>query len=163
MTDVAVLFLFENVYNMKQLKPWPFFVSLSIHPQVDFTALQVLPLAITYFHLITTKRSKLSTCRQRISSLILSYMHIRHQLQRSQSEFRIEYVLGGYSSFSGECSCARIVQEVGSQTPGRVVVRLSMCSNVYVRKLQALRDPGLQIIIMIRRNPNLFVSYLCII
>lgn len=39
MTDVAVLFLFENVYNMKQLKSWPFFVSLYIHPQVDFTAL----------------------------------------------------------------------------------------------------------------------------
>lgn len=43
--------------------------------------------------------------------------------------FPIEYLLGG-SSFSGERSCAHNVQEVGSQTPGRVVVRLSMCSNI---------------------------------
>jgi len=34
------------------------------------------------------------------------------------------------SSFSGKRSCAHNMQEVGSQTPGRVVVRLSKCSNI---------------------------------
>lgn len=50
------------------------------------------------------------------------------------------YILGG-SSFSGKRSCAHNMQEVGSQTPGRVVVRLSMCSNVFffVKKVDRWR------------------------
>jgi hypothetical protein len=55
---------------------------------------------------------------------------IRVNLYReAKKRFRLEYILGG-SSFSGERSCAHNVQEVGSQTPRRVVVRLSMCSNI---------------------------------
>jgi hypothetical protein len=57
------------------------------------------------------------------------FIHPCEIIQRSKKIFRLEYILGG-SSFSGERSCAHNVQEVGSQTPGRVVVRLSMCSNI---------------------------------
>jgi hypothetical protein len=40
---------------------------------------------------------------------------IHDKLQRSKIKFHVEYILGGYSSFSGEHPCASNVQEVGSQ------------------------------------------------
>jgi transcriptional regulator of NAD metabolism len=63
------------------------------------------------------------------------------------------------SSFSGQRSCAHNVQEVGSQKPGRVVVRLSMCSNIYVRDINSCRVQEFKII---KLNKNYSVSHLCI-
>jgi len=63
-------------------------------------------------------------------NVIMMFSNQFISIQRSKIYlFPLEYLLGG-SSFSGERSCAHNVQEVGSQTPGRVVVRLSMCSNI---------------------------------
>lgn len=89
------------------------FVSLFRYRQVDFTTVQVLlwkkEVFRYLFHLFITN------CPEKPSQNILQ-----------KKIFWVD------SSFSGERSDAHHTQEVGSQTPRRVVVRLSKCSNVNI-------------------------------
>jgi len=76
-----------------------------------------------------------------------------------EAKYKISYRIyfGWISSFSGEHSCAYNVQEVGSQKkPGRVVVRLSMCSNIckYVRKYQFVSSTRIKDNKLIQNNIN---------
>jgi len=73
-------------------------------------------------------------CTRKKSLSPSQYLRIWEEIKHTHTEkpkiFPLEYILGG-SSFSGKRSCApKGHKKWAAKTPGWVVIRLSMCSNI---------------------------------